>query len=98
MFNRVLIVAPAEGFIIKGLETKLKDLGILSVYAPFKMNEIEGKCDDIDIVFIFTDDSVESYSKVHNLVLTKDEVTTIALSIIRVYDQDVSFIDNGTVC
>lgn len=41
---------------------------------------------------------VESYSKVHNLVLTKDEVTTIALSIIRVYDQDVSFIDNGTVC
>jgi len=41
---------------------------------------------------------VESYSKVHNLVLTKDEVTTIALSIIRVYDQDISFIDNGTVC
>ena len=68
MFNRVLIVAPAEGFIIKGLETKLKDLGILSVYAPFKMNEIEGKCDDIDIVFIFTDDSVESYSKVFTYI------------------------------
>ena len=41
---------------------------------------------------------VESYSKTNGFVLTKDQVNMIAASIIRMYDQDVAFINNGTVC
>ena len=41
MFRRVLIVASAEGFIVKGLETKLKNIGVESVYSSPRLKDLE---------------------------------------------------------
>ncbi len=58
MFHRMLIVASAEGFIIKGLETKLSAIGIAPVYSPFKTKEVESAIGSTDLVIIFADDNL----------------------------------------
>ncbi len=70
MYNRMLIVAAAEGFIIKGLETKLKGLGVESRFSTFRMKDIEDKCENTDLVILFTDDSVRESAD--TLVYIKD--------------------------
>ena len=70
MFRRVLIVAPTEGFIIKGLETKLKNIGVESVYSSPKMKDLDGKLNEIDLVMFYTDEKVEEYAT--GLVYIKD--------------------------
>ena len=71
MFHRVLIVAAAEGFIIKGLETKLKGIGIESRFSTFKMKDVEDKVDNTDLVIIFTDEGIGSCAE--TLVYIKDK-------------------------
>ncbi len=66
----MLIVAAAEGFIIKGLETKLKGLGVESRFSTFKMKDIENKCENTDLVILFTDDGIKDYAD--TLVYLKD--------------------------
>ncbi len=66
----MLIVADAEGFIIKGLETKLKGLGVESRFSTFKMKDIENKCDNTDLVILFTDDGIKDFAD--TLVYLKD--------------------------
>ena len=58
MYHRILIVAAAEGFIIKGLETKLKGIGVQSVYSSFKIKDLEDKVEHTDLVILFTDDTI----------------------------------------
>ncbi|MCR4909133.1 MAG: response regulator [Lachnospiraceae bacterium] len=70
MKKTILIVAPAEGFIIKGLETKLLGIGVESEYSPPKLKELQNKCYKGDLIIIFTDDSVESIADV--FVFIKD--------------------------
>ncbi len=84
MYNRMLIVAAAEGFIIKGLETKLKGLGIESRFSTFRMKDIEDKCENTDLVILFTDDSVRESAD--TLVYIKD----------RCFDNDEQVILIGT--
>ena len=62
MFSRVLIVALAEGVIVKGLETKLKNIGIESVYSSPKMKDLDGRLSETDMVILFTDDKVEEFA------------------------------------
>ncbi|MCR5399082.1 MAG: response regulator [Lachnospiraceae bacterium] len=70
MHNRILIVAETEGFLIKGLETKLKGIGLESRYSVPKMRDLEDKCTDTDLIFIFTDENVGLYPE--SLVYIKD--------------------------
>ena len=70
MFRRVLIVASTEGFIIKGLETKLKNIGVESVFSAPKVKDLEGKMNETDLVILYTDDKVAEYSP--GLVYIKD--------------------------
>ena len=70
MIGNILIVAAAEGFIIKGLETKLNSIGVSSVYSSPKMAELGSKCRDIDLIIIYTDDSVGNIPD--SLVYIKD--------------------------
>ncbi len=58
MYNRILIVAAAEGFIIKGLETKLKGIGVESRFSVPVMKELKNMCDQTDLVVIFTDENI----------------------------------------
>ena len=70
MYRRVLIVAATEGFIVKGIETKLKNIGIESVYSSPRMKDLEGKLNETDLVMLYTDDKAEEY--VTGLVYIKD--------------------------
>lgn len=58
MEKRVLIISTNEGFIIKGLETKLNGIGVLSLYSPPITKEIKEKCDNTDLIIIFTDENL----------------------------------------
>ncbi len=84
MYHKILIVAAAEGFIIKGLETKVRGLGVEPVFSTFKMKDLDNKCETTDLVIIFTDDGVRNYADV--LVYIKD----------RCSDNDVQIIIIGT--
>lgn len=70
MFRRVLIVASAEGFIVKGLETKLKNIGVESVYSSPRMKDLDGKLSETDLVILYTDEKVTEYAT--GLVYIKD--------------------------
>ena len=70
MFRRVLIVASAESFIVKGLETKLKNIGVESVYASPRMKDLEGQLSETDLVILYTDDKMAEYAP--SLVYIKD--------------------------
>lgn len=56
MYKRILIVGASEGFIIKGLEAKLKGIGVESRYAQPAVRELKDKCSNTDLVIIFTDE------------------------------------------
>ncbi|MCR5325096.1 MAG: response regulator [Lachnospiraceae bacterium] len=61
MLNQILIVATVEGFLIKGLATKLKGIGIDSDYSSFKTKELEFKNGNVDFIVIFTDDKIDDH-------------------------------------
>ncbi len=70
MYNRILIIGRAEGFIIKGVETKLSGIGVESVFSTPKMDDIKNKCTDTDLIIIFTDEDVSNMADA--LVYLKD--------------------------
>ncbi|MCR4586388.1 MAG: response regulator [Lachnospiraceae bacterium] len=70
MFRRVLIVSSAEGFIVKGLETKLQNIGVESVYSSPKMKDLEFKFSETNLVIIYTDEKAAEYAP--GLVYIKD--------------------------
>ena len=75
MFRRVLIVASAEGFIVKGLETKLQNIGVEAVYSSPKMKDLEGKFSETNLVILYTDEKVAEYAP--SLVYIKDRCTEL---------------------
>ncbi len=70
MNKNVLIVATTEGFMIKGLETKLKGIGVDSVYTSPNLKELEMKYAVAALIIIFTDDKVGEMADA--LVFLKD--------------------------
>ncbi len=80
MFHRVLIVASNEGFIIKGLETKLQNIGVESVFSSPRMKDLDGKLDDTDLVILYTDEKVDEYAT--GLVYIKDRCTELDKQVI----------------
>lgn len=100
MYHRMLIVAAAEGFIIKGLETKLKGVGIEPVYSSYKMKDLENRCENTDLVIIFTDDAVGDNAD--SLVYIKDrcsdnDVQIVVIGTKEEYDVLTGFIPEGTI-
>ena len=71
MFRRVLIVAATESFIVKGLETKLKNIGVDSAYSSPRMKDLDNSLSEKDLVIIYTDDKVAEYAT--GLVYIKDK-------------------------
>ena len=70
MFRRVIIVAETEGFIVKGIEAKLRNIGIDSVYSSPRMKDLDGKLSETDLVMLYTDDKASEYAT--SLVYIKD--------------------------
>ena len=70
MEKRVLIIAQSEGFIIKGLQTKLSGIGVLSLYSPPILKDLKDNCADLGLTIIFTDESTGDFAE--SLVYIKD--------------------------
>ena len=66
----ILVIASAEGFIIKGIETKLKGIGMNPEYSAPQMSSIESKCGDANIIILYTDEEIVGKADV--LVYIKD--------------------------
>lgn len=64
MGKKIMITAPGEGFIIKGLETKLSDIGMFNMYCPPVTDEIRENSEGTGLFIIFTDDNVRKYADV----------------------------------
>lgn len=80
MSKNVLIVATTEGFMIKGLETKLKGIGAESVYAHPNLKDIGDKCANVAAIIVFTDDKVGDMADA--LVYLKDYCSGNAMQVI----------------
>lgn len=98
MNRRVLIVGAAEGFIIKGLEAKLKGIDVASVYSPPVMKDIKGVIKDTDLVIIFTDERMGI--KADALVYIKDHCAEVDSQVIVIgtrseYSTVMNYIPEG---
>ncbi|MBQ7259799.1 MAG: hypothetical protein IJR19_00430, partial [Lachnospiraceae bacterium] len=71
MEKKVLIIGGAETFTVKGLEMKLKNEGVGSVFSLPGIREIEKTLGDIPLVILYTDDGVEEMAE--TLVYLKDK-------------------------
>ncbi len=58
MNNNILIVSTSEGFMVKGLETKLKGINVSPLYSAPKVKELGQNCSGAGLVIIFTDDDI----------------------------------------
>ena len=55
----VLVVAAVEGFIVKGVEAKLRGLDLEPVFCSLKVNEIKDKSKGIEFILLFIDDNTD---------------------------------------
>ncbi len=65
MERRVLIVSATEGFIIKGIETKLKSLDLETVYSAPTVKDLEISCKIAPLIILYTDDSIEAHANAY---------------------------------
>ncbi|MBO6109213.1 MAG: response regulator [Eubacterium sp.] len=58
MKKKVLILAQAESFIIRGLEMKLDGIGVKSVFTGMDIDTIRSNESDADLIILYLDDTV----------------------------------------
>ena len=98
MENRILIAADAEGIVVRGLETKLKGLGMDTVFSPLDVSSLKVSLIQSALVIIFVDDADEQAG---SLVFIKDycvenDVYIIIISEQGYYEKAAGII--GTSC
>ena len=62
MENRILIAADTEGIVVRGLETKLKGLGMDTVFSPLAINSLKVALVQTALVILFVDDAEKQAS------------------------------------
>lgn len=70
MGQKILVVAEVEGFIVKGLEAKLKGIGMDVLFSSPKLRELQEKSVDVDLFIAFAEDDISNITDA--LVLIKD--------------------------
>ncbi len=70
MGKKILIISKAEGFIIKGFESKLKNIGLEYTYSAPGLKDLKNNCSNVELITIFTDEDVENYAD--SLIFIKD--------------------------
>lgn len=68
--SKILVVASAEGFIIKGLVTKLEGISMTPIYTSPKMADLQANIEGSELIIIYTDD--KSGMMADSLVFLKD--------------------------
>ena len=61
MDKKVLITANSEGIIVRGLEAKLKGLGVETVFVTPKVDELQRALDMMPLIIFLVEDDVEKY-------------------------------------
>ena len=56
--RQILITAAADGFLIRGLQTKLKGADIASEFSPLKTKELREKVAGAELIIVFTDEDL----------------------------------------
>ena len=100
MARCILIISEAETFSVRGLEMKLKGLGADTVYAAPKIKDIESKCEDTDLVILYTDENVDDTAEA--LVYLKDhcierDEQVIVVGTRQEYDSVIRFMTGSCV-
>ncbi len=85
MDKKVLITAISEGIIVRGLEAKLKGLGIETVFGTPKVDELQRGLDGTPLIILLAEDDVEKYSE--GMVYLKDYCTENDAKIIVVAEK-----------
>ena len=68
MNRKIMIVAAAEGFVIKGIETKLKSVLVDSVYSAPRIKDLKENVEHTDLILIFTDEDIASTAKAFSVI------------------------------
>lgn len=82
MNRKIMIVAAAEGFVIKGIETKLKSVLVDSVYSAPRIKDLKENVEHTDLILIFTDEDIASTAKAFSVIsdsCTKDDRQVIVI-------------------
>lgn len=82
MNRKIMIVAAAEGFVIKGIETKLKSALVDSVYSAPRIKDLKENVEHTDLILIFTDEDIASTAKAFSVIsdsCTKDDRQVIVI-------------------
>ena len=59
MDKKVLITANSEGIIVRGLEAKLKGLGIETIFVTLKVDELRRELDNTPLIIFLAEDDVQ---------------------------------------
>lgn len=82
MNRKIMIVAAAEGFVIKGIETKLKSALVDSVYSAPRIKDLKENVEHTDLILIFTDEDIASTATAFSVIndsCTKDDRQVIVI-------------------
>lgn len=86
MGKKILITAEAEGVVVRGIETKLKGLGMEVVFSPLKVNSLHTDLSQTALVILFAEEGVERQAD--SLVFIKDYCAEKDIYTIVVADQE----------
>ncbi len=86
MEKKILITAEAEGIVVRGLEAKLKGLGMEAVFSPLKVSSLNETLTQTALVVVFVDDDAEKQAD--SLIFIKDYCVEHDRYMIVVADQD----------
>ena len=64
MEKRVLIVGYSETFIVKGIEMKLSEIGVDSVFSETKIKSIKEAARDTDVIIFYMDEAIKDMTDV----------------------------------
>ena len=70
MNKKIAVVAASEGIIIRGLETKLKSIGVDPVFSVPKVSELQNHLSEVSMIILYIDEDVEKIAE--SLVFIKD--------------------------
>ena len=96
----VLIVSEAETFTVKGLETRLKEVGVESDFVITKIRNLEMRVDSADLFVLYMDQSIGSNADVLvflNDACTEKEKEMILIGTRLEYEAVMNYIDKKNV-
>ena len=86
MGNKISVVAASEGIIVRGLETKLKGIGLEPVFSAPKISELQARLEGTSLIILFVDDGAEKMAEA--LVFIKDHCAEHDMHTIVIADTD----------